>query len=114
MREIQTLEVLPGEGDVQTITRRRVREVCRECDEPAHYKVSFLLNGYRNNPASTAYGRDDCSWCEDDHCFACREHKDEVRRHPPNGYCGASTYPATERFAHMFLRWEEVTDDSAL
>ena len=106
MNEVKTLDTLPGEGDVQTITRRRVRETCCECDEPAHYKVAFLLDGARSNPASTAYGQDDCTWCEDDSRFACREHRREVQRHPPAGYVECSTFPATERFAHMFLRWE--------
>ena len=108
MGEVKTLDVLPGEGEEQTVKRRRVRETCYECGEPAHYKVTFLLDGARGNPASNAYGKDDCSWCKDDCRFACRVHKDEVRRHPPDGYCECSTFPATERFAHMFLRWEKA------
>lgn len=108
MNRVETLDVLPGEGDIQTITRRLVRETCVECDKPAHFKVSFLLAGYRCNPASAAYGKDDCSWCEDDHCFVCREHRDMYVHNPPAGYASASIYPATKQFKHMFLRWEEV------
>ena len=110
MERVETMDVLPGEGDERTTTLRRVREECVECGAPAHYRVAFLLEGVRTNPASAAYGKDDCTWCEDDHSFACREHKLAVQRHPPDGYREGSTFYATERFAHMFLRWEEVKE----
>lgn len=104
----ETLDILPGEGETKTVTSKRVRRECAECGEPAHYQQTYLLHGARTNPASKAYGMDDCSWCSDlDHYF-CREHKDHGRRNPPRGYEPCSVFYANEQFAHRFLRWEEV------
>lgn len=100
-----TLDVLPGEGEVQTMRRTRVRQTCDVCGEPAHYKHTFLMHNARRNPDSAAYGRDDCSWCEDDCRFVCREHQND--RDAPQGMSWCSTFPASEGFAHMFLYWEE-------
>ena len=99
---IETLDTLPGEGEVETTTQRRVRRSCDLCGEPAHKKVTYLLPNYRSNPASAAYGRDDCSWCEDAAVFVCRTCRPEAPVGFPNE---CSTFPATERFAHMFLIW---------
>ena len=101
----ETLETLPGEGDTEAVVKTRMRHKCDVCGGPAHYKHTFLLDGARRNPASSAYGRDDCSWCEDEKRFVCAEHKNE--RQAPNGYSWCSTFSATKRFAHMFLYWRE-------
>ena len=101
----ETLETLPGEGETQTVVRTRIRHECDVCGESAHYKHTYLLDGARRNPASSAYGKDDCSWCEDESRFVCVEHKND--RSAPDGYSWCSTFPATERFAHMFLYWQE-------
>lgn len=105
---METLDVLPGEGDVEVVSRTRVRRVCQECGESAHFMQSYLLEGTRSNPGSSAYGRDDCSWCSDEDEFFCREHKEHGRHNPPHGFVLCSLFPATERFKHMFLYWEEV------
>ena len=84
-----------------------VEHVCEECGEPAVYKHTYLLEGARRNSASSAYGKDDCSWCEDECRFACEEHKDEVRRDNPRGMSWCSTYPR-KNFEHMFLYWEKI------
>ena len=102
----KTLDLLPGQGDVKTTTQKRVRRICDICGEDAHYKHTWLLKGTRSNPASKAYGRDDCTWCEDDCTFTCRECKNKAR--PPEGYVTCSIFSAVERFAHMFLYWEEL------
>lgn len=102
----ETLKTLPGEGAVETVVKTRTRHECEVCGEPAHYKHTFLLEGARRNPASSAYGRDDCSWCEDESRFVCAEHKNE--RRAPDGYSWCSSFAATERFAHMFLYWRET------
>lgn len=99
----KTLDILPDEGKIETITRKRVRISCDECGEPAHYKHSYLLPNARSNPASSGYGGDDISWCSDESAYTCRECKKPVI----DGYDWASTYSACERFAHMFLKWEE-------
>lgn len=100
-----TLERLAGEGETKTIIRTRIRRECEYCSESAHYKHTFLLVGTRNNPLSKAWGRDDCSWCEDEHRYVCKEH--EHNRTPPDGYVRCSTFPASEQFAHLFLKWHE-------
>lgn len=97
-----TLENLPGEGEVQTITKVRQRKTCEICGEFAHFKHSYLLENYRNNPSSTAFRKDDCSWCSDVDVFTCLECQPET---PEGCDSGRSTFPANERFAHMFLEW---------
>lgn len=100
-----TLDVLPGEGEVKTITKRCLRHECDVCGEPAHFKHTFLLDGSRRNPASAAYGKDDCSWCEDECRYVCKEHQNDRTPPPGTGWC--STFPASERFKHMFLYWRD-------
>lgn len=97
----ETLDVLPGEGDVMVYEVRKVRHQCEECGELAHYKHTFLRDNARHNPMSEAYGRDDCSWCEDACRYVCREHKDV--RTAPEGMRWCSTFAAIGRFAHMFI-----------
>ena len=106
-----TLEELPGEGTTETVVKTRMRHECDVCGEPAHYKHTYLLEGARRNPASSAYGRDDCSWCEDESRFVCAEHKND--RTAPNGYSWCSTFQASARFAHMFLYWRETKTPNA-
>ena len=101
-----TVDVFEAEGIEQVVRNVRTRRACEECGEPAHFKHTFLLEGYRRNPASSAYGRDDCSWSEDAALYSCRAHKEDIR--PPDGYEMASIFPATERFAHLFLYWREI------
>lgn len=102
--EIDTLDILPGEGETKTITKTRYRVECEECGDPAHFKHSYLLAGdCRANPASSAYGRDDCTWCSDHEAFTCKTCKMPT----VDGYSWCSTFPATARFAHMFLHWSE-------
>ena len=100
-----TLDVLPGEGEVQTVTRVLTRRECEECGEPAHYKLAYLLENYRHNRASKAFGRDDCSWSSDLDVFVCRT----CQPSPPDGYDRhPSRFPASELFKHLFLYWREI------
>ena len=99
-----TLDDLPGEGDVETVTRKRVRICCDKCGEFAHYKHTFLLPNARGNPASKAYRKDDCSWCEDGCLFTCKTCK-HPRELDSMTWC--STFPASARFAHLFLEWKK-------
>lgn len=104
MRE--TLEQLPGEGDTEIIIKTRLRRECDVCGDAAHYKHTFLLEGARNNSASSAYGQDDCSWCEDEARYVYKKHKKD--RAAPSGYSWCSTFPANAQFSHLFLYWEEA------
>lgn len=100
---------LKGEGEVQRVTRIRVRKECEYCGKPAEYKHTYLLDGMRSNPASSAYGKDDCSWCEDAAVFTCVT----CRPEEPEGYGGGSRFECGERFAHMFLEWDEIDEPLA-
>ena len=106
---LETLDVLPGEGEEQVIRRVRYRHECHECGEPAHFKQTYLLNGSRLNSASSAFGRDDCSWCEDESVFHCKEHKAPQLE----GYEKCSTFADVDTFAHMFLYWHEIKEQKA-
>ncbi len=101
-------ETLKGEGEVTSYIK--VRRECEECEEYAVWRFTYLLPNARSNPASKAYGRDDCSWCSDTEEFYCAVHGDEARRrgHTPDGYRQCSYFPCEERFAHMFLRNEKM------
>jgi hypothetical protein len=94
-----TMEILPGEGESKMVTKTRV--TCAECGDSAHFRHTYLLPNGRNNPASSAYRRDDCSWCSDEETFTCRT----CKRPTIDGYSWCSTFPANDRFAHLFLKW---------
>lgn len=100
-------KALKGEGETKTVTSVKVRKRCEVCNGLAKYRHTLLLEGMRSNPASQAYGMDDCSYCVDDEIFTCGLCKPDV----PAGYTEGSRYECTERFAHMFLQWEEVEED---
>ena len=91
------------EGD--TRTQVATRRECEVCGELATWRHTFLLENCRSNPASSAYGRDDCSWCSDAEAFACDEHKDAVVRDScPLGMGWCATFPYSN-FKGMFLYW---------
>lgn len=100
-----TEDKLPGEGEMVVVVKTRKRHECEICGNPAAYKHTFLLNGARANPASSAYGRNDCLWCQDDARYVCAEHKNECRA--PDGYEWCSTFEAKKHLAHLFLYWDE-------
>lgn len=87
---------------MRTTIQHRERHICEQCGEPAHFMHDFLMENYRTNRASKAYGKDDCSWCSDTSVFVCRDCKPET---PAGHDPGSSVFPATEQFAHLFLYW---------
>lgn len=103
----ETITIFKGEGDVKTVTSVRRRKTCEECGEVAVFKQTYLLNGTRRNPASSAYGRDDCSWCSDKDVYLCGS----CRIFAPEGYGECARFQASDRFAHMFLEWVEMPTD---
>ena len=95
----------------RTIKQVRKRRECQFCEEPATYKLTFLLPNARNNPASKAYGRDDCSWCSDEAVFVCDKHEKDRRKIASDlgmGWCSSFPY---KNFKHMFEYWEEIKND---
>jgi len=109
----ETLEILPGEGEIKVIKQIRRRRTCDNCGAGAYYKLTFLLPNARTNPSSKAYGKDDCTWCEDEHQFSCKDANCLRKMRHMEGYDWCAQFPALEKFAHMFLYWEIVkpTDD---
>ena len=104
------MEKLKGEGDRKIVEKVRVRRTCDACGAPATRKHTYLNEGSagaRNNTNSSAYGRDDCSWCSDYDQYLCQEcHKRDVEDDVPQGYKWCATF-SIERFPHMFLWWQE-------
>ena len=96
------------EGETRTITQICKRRTCEECGEPATAQLTFLLPNARINPASSAYGGDDISWCSDGKVFVCREHEElrhSIGKRLGMEWCALFPY---NRFPHLFLYWEEV------
>lgn len=94
-----------AEGDIEVVRRILVRHECDRCGEPATKRHTYLLPDARRNPASSAYGRDDCTWCSDEERFTCDEHKREPHI---EGYGWCSTFTYNDRFAHMFTYWRDL------
>jgi hypothetical protein len=105
--------VLTGEGQVTTFKRRAIRIPCGKCGEDAVRRHTYLLPNFRTNPNSSAFRHNDCSWCCDHQEFTCLECYPDHRHPCVTGYEWCSTFPANERFAHMFLRWKEERTECA-
>ena len=105
---VNPLAVLPGEGSVKFTVKTRVRRECDNCGEPATKRLTYCYINGRRNPASSMYGRDDCTYCSDHDAYACGDCEREVQRVCcPDGMRWGATFIATERNAHMFLTWHE-------
>jgi hypothetical protein len=109
MIDIDTIPLLPGEGEIKVVRKTRVRIECENCGEFATKRHTYLLENARRNPASSAYRHDDCSWCSDGDVFTC----DACKPTAPNGMHWCSTFSVSDRFAHMFLSWVEKEIQSA-
>ena len=93
-------------SEYRLTVQKQVEACCEECGEIAVWQLTFLLNGGRNNPASKAYGEDDCSWCSDLEIFSCTDCERKLRDNPPEGYRWCSAFQK-DRFTHLFLSWEK-------
>ena len=95
-------------GKIRTVKLICKERTCDFCGEPATWKLTFLYPNSRTNPKSKAYGKDDCSWCEDDSRFVCNVHeKDRYRIADELRMNWCSAYPR-QNFKHLFLYEEEV------
>ena len=100
-------EKIMKEGEVRILKQVCKRRECEVCSEPASHMLSFLLPNARGNPASSACGKDDISWCSDMKMFVCEAHeKDRRRLAGEKGMEWCATY-SFDRFKHMFLYWEK-------
>lgn len=102
------VEKYPNEGKVTVKVMKTVRRECEFCGNAACYRHGFLLERFRSNPASSAYGRDDCTWCEDDKTYTCANIDCVQQAKPPDGYVGGTRFSAVEQYGHMFLIDREV------
>lgn len=98
-------------GDTKTEKYVRCWHECQLCKLPARYSIAFILPNARSNPASTAYGRDDISWCSDDELFACKEHLRDVETiseimNKPMKWCATFTLKS---YKHMGFYWDRLT-----
>lgn len=108
--DIQVIEM--KEGRIRTIKEICKRKTCEVCGEPATHKLTFLLPNARINPASSAHGGDDVSWCSDKARFVCDIHKkDRYKIAEELGMEWCADYPF-ERFEHMFLYWKAIVDSA--
>lgn len=87
-------------GDIIATRKQAHWHDCQVCGLPASYRITYLLARGRANPVSTAYGKDDCSWCSDAEAFACKRHEQDVKRDLPIGMNWCATFPL-KKFRHM-------------
>lgn len=88
--EVPEYVPLKGEDAVQYIKRTMRRRECDVCGKPADFRISYLLENARRNPASSAYGHDDCSYCSDAERFVCKDHPSKFPQ--PEGHSWCSTF----------------------
>lgn len=99
---------ITGEGDIKVVIKRRVRRDCDNCGEPAMKEINYCYVNGRRNPASSMYGRDDCTYCSDAKAYACEACERQVQRVCcPDGMGWSSTFTCNDRNAHRFLYWSE-------
>lgn len=101
--EVPEYTPLKGEGAVQYIKRTMRRHECDVCGEPADFRITYLLENARRNPASSAYGRDDCSYCNDAERFVCKDHKSKYPQPEGQSWCSTFTlaeFPYLGLYAH--------------
>lgn len=102
------MSTIKGEGDTKVVIKTRCRRECASCGDPATKRHSYCYINGRRNPASSMYGRDDCSYCSDADAFACDDCEQEVRRACcPEGMDWGSTFTLGLGNSHMFLEWRE-------
>ncbi len=101
------------DGKIRVSLERCDRQECQVCGEPATRRVSYLLERARSNPDSSAYCKDDCSWCSDADAYACEKHTREVERDAPEGMEWCSTFDGA-KMPHMLYKWCKVRDEKTL
>ena len=81
---------------------------CDSCNRPAKYRLTFLFEHFRGNPASNAYQKDDCSWCSDLDVFSCERCKHTLSQ-APRGYDSGYGIMPLKKFKHFGFYEVEVT-----
>ena len=95
------------EGETKLIKKICISKKCENCGERATKQITFLIEGNaRKNPASSAYGKDDCRWRSDAKGFSCEGCVETMKNNPPRNMSWCATF-SREKFEHMFLEWKE-------
>ena len=95
----------PKIGDTRVYVETLEGRECQECGERADYRISFLLEGFRSDPASSAYGKDDCTWCSDLDFYACEAHKSQAAGEAPIGFDRGASIWSIKKFPHFGVEW---------
>ncbi len=104
-------------GTIKKVIYKYCQEKCFECGEPATHKITYLLDNARSNPQSSGYRKDDISWCSDDQCFACDEHKEKAIHNPPDGMGWGGDFNAgkegelVEGNQHWICNWVKIGEE---
>lgn len=97
-----------AEGEVRVDVSVRARRGCDNCGEPATKCIWFCYVNGRSNPASSMYGRDDCTYCRDAEAFACDQCERQVERGTcPDGMKWGATVTVGPGREHYFLHWRD-------
>lgn len=94
-------------GQTKLIRKTVVRIQCDRCEEVATNQIWFCYENGRNNPASSMYRRDDCTYCSDETwslCDKCHHDNGSLR---PNGMYPSAYVQYVEKNPNRFLKWKE-------
>lgn len=95
------MKALRKVGDIEIVKYVWLWRECEECGNPARFKLTFLYQNARSNPASRGYRKDDVSWCQDAERFACGKHENKIWNDPPqDNMSKCSSFPL-KNFQHM-------------
>jgi len=95
-------------GEVEIIKQVVKWRECEGCGRPAKYRLTFLLEHFRSNPASKAYQRDDCSWSSDLDVYSCESCKRTLSQ-APHGYDTGCGIMPLKKFKHMGFYKVEIS-----
>ena len=92
-------------GDIITEKYQMRWQECQVCGLPASWRITYLVNGNcRANPASAAYGRDDCSRSSDAEAYTCKKHRTHVEQDSPSGMSHCASFPLSKYKSMGFYR----------
>ena len=103
------LQRKPQAGDKRITVAEYRRRSCHYCGEDATRRVTYLLDRARINRQSSAYGKDDCSWCSDGERHVCEACVGKAEHDAPEGMGYCATFDGRgERFSHMVHEWVQI------
>jgi hypothetical protein len=94
-------------GDKEMVVYEWRWRACEQCDLPATHQLTFLLKGTRSNPASSAYRKNDCTYCSDMERYACRKCYRRMMNQPPPGHVFCAAFPLKQN-QHLGFHREKI------